>query len=465
MLFILFLLILQKITEGYPKIGVSTSAYQIEGAYQSGCKGLSIWDTFSSHSSNIRDHSNGTIACDHYHHMEEDIKIIHELNITSYRFSLSWTRLLPNGRDYVCDDGIRFYSRLLDELEKYNITPFVTIFHWDLPQALEDEYGGWLDPKIIDDFTYYADFIFHTFGHRVKNWMTLNEPYTYCVNAYVNGIFAPGIVEPTQSPYICGHHMILAHASAYRLYNTRFRSIQQGSIGIALNCDWAFPVKPSDIDAVQRTIEFRLGWFSDPLLKGQYPQSMRMRLGERSPGFTPEQTQMVNNSIDFFALNHYTSFMVSNSPNQKYDFMHDAEIDYHNVPYRARADSTWLYEVPDGIYHMIRWLGDRYRDFFNGSNLIISENGVSMHNNFNVTDDAFRIRFLSGYLEKAILGAEDANIGLSHFFIWSLLDNFEWSSGYTERFGIVYIDFNSPLKTRILKNSAYWVKNITSKYH
>jgi beta-glucosidase/6-phospho-beta-glucosidase/beta-galactosidase len=203
-----------------------------------------------------------------------------------------------------------------------------------------------------------------------------------------------------------------------------------------------------------------MAWFSDPILTGVYPESMRQRLGERMPVFSPQEQCMINGSLDYFALNHYSSFVVTHHPNHIYDFVHDVEVEYSNPPYRARADSRWLYEVPEGIAHMIHWLSQRYRGYFDNHTMIISENGVSMHNYVNPYEDQFRIRFLSSYLTEATKSATINNVSLSHFFIWSLMDNFEWASGYTERFGLVYIDFNDPNRPRTLKYSvSKWLKN------
>lgn len=448
-----------------PYIGVATSAYQIEGAWNQSCKGPSIWDTFThSTPSNIKDGSTGDVACDHYHHVTRDIQLLADLRVTHYRFSFSWPRILPSGRGEVCADGVRFYSQLLTELEAHNITPVATIFHWDLPQALENEYNGWLDARIVQDFTEYSRFLFRTFGHRISSWITLNEPYTYCVNGYTNGIFAPGIHEPTMAPYQCAHNMLLAHGSVYRVYHGEYHATQHGRISLALNSDWIFPLRhnnDADQRAAQRALEFRLAWFSDPILVGEYPQSMQRRWGDaRRLSFTPAQVAMLNQSLDFFALNHYTSLVATHHPNAAYDIANDAEVVFSSPHYRARADSPWLYEVPEGIDHMITWLSRRYPSFFKDHSLIITENGVSMHNAYDRTEDAFRIRFLSAYMEEAQRSARRNNVSLTHYFIWSFMDNFEWASGYTERFGLIHIDFNDPLRPRTWKMSAHWVSTM-----
>lgn len=458
-----FLLLVVSIADGLPHIGVATSAYQIEGAYLEKCKGYSIWDKFADNPLNIKDGSNGTIACDHYHHVSEDVKIMADLGIRFYRFSISWPRIFPKGTGEICPDGVRFYNEILDALELYEIEPFVTMFHWDLPLYLEDAYGGWINPQIVTDFTSYADFLFSTFGHRVKNWITLNEPYSYCVNGYANANSAPAIREPSEKPYVCGHNMILAHMSVYDMYTSNYRDNQKGNISIAINSDWPFPQRPQDTEASSRALDWRLNWFAEPVLTGRYPETMVKRLGPRLQSL-PE-AYSGRTFIDFFSLNHYTSFVVSENRNDVYDFFHDPQTNYHPIPYHARSDSYWLYNVPEGSYEITRYLGERYASFFKNHNLVITENGVSMHNTYNKTQDSFRIQFIDQYLNSIMFAAEQTNISFSHYFIWSLFDNFEWSSGYTERFGIVYVDFHDPQRKRSLKDSAYWIRSLQNKSH
>lgn len=454
----MMVLVFCNLIHAYPHIGVATSAYQIEGAFHEKCKGFSIWDKFANDQKNIKDGTNGSISCDHYNHVAEDINILADLGIRHYRFSISWSRIFPSGRGIICDDGIRFYNEILDNLELHKIQPFVTMFHWDLPLYLEESYGGWLNPQIVDDFTNYADFLFGTFGNRVKNWITINEPFTYCVNGYANGLFAPGIKDPIDKPYICGHNIILAHISTYRLYNSKYRNNQNGNISIAINSDWVFPLRPSDNDAVARAIDWHLNWFASPIITGKYPKTMIDRLG---PRLAKLPTNFENHSfVDFFSLNHYTSFVVSEKKNDIYDFFHDPEIDCHPILYHARSDSSWLYYVPEGSSEIIRYMGLKYQHYFKDHPLVITENGVSMHNEYNELRDPFRIQYISDYLQQMVKASNESNILFSHYFIWSFLDNFEWASGYTERFGIIFVDFDDPQKKRAYKESAVWIKSL-----
>ena len=298
--------------------GAATSSYQIEGAVHEGGRGVSIWDTYCAEDDKIIDGSNGGVACDHYHRMEEDVRLMKELGLKAYRFSIAWPRILPNGK--VGDDdesglnqeGIDFYNQLIDELLKNDIEPWVTLYHWDLPQALEDEYGGWLSPRIVDDFGRYASVCFKIYGDRVKRWITINESWTQAVQAYGDGTKAPGkIANPDVEVYLVAHHLLLAHARAVR----RYRALDQGgTIGIS-NCgDFRYPLDPKslqDQDAAERSMVFQYAWLTDPLVFGDYPSQMRDRLGERLPQFIEAQKAEMIGSLDFMGLNHYSTLYAS----------------------------------------------------------------------------------------------------------------------------------------------------------
>jgi beta-glucosidase/6-phospho-beta-glucosidase/beta-galactosidase len=295
--------------------GAATSSYQIEGATNEGGRGRSIWDAFCEETNKIADSSNGDVACDHYHRMEEDVQLLKSLGIRAYRFSISWPRIFPTGTGDINPEGIAFYNRLIDELLKYDIEPWVTLYHWDLPQSLQDEYGGWLGPKIVEDFSYYASACFTAFGDRVKNWIALNESWTVAVQGYEDGSKAPGIIDnPPVDVYLVGHHLLLAHARAYQIYKKDFAPTQNGKVGIA-NCgDWRYPLDPSskaDHDAAERSMVFQYAWLTDPLVFGDYPKDMRDRLGERLPLFTADEQNELKGTLDFMGLNHYSTLYVS----------------------------------------------------------------------------------------------------------------------------------------------------------
>lgn len=323
--------------------GAATSSYQIEGATQEGGRGVSIWDTYCMEQGKIADGSNGDVACDHYHRMEEDVKLMKKLGLKAYRFSIAWPRILPEGqtsggKDGVNSEGVDFYNRLIDELLKNDIEPWVTLYHWDLPQALEDEYGGWLSPEIIDDFGRYASVCFEAFGDRVKNWITLNESWTVAVQAYEDGTKAPGrSVNPEVEVYLVAHHLMLAHARAARIYRERFLPIQGGKIGIS-NCgDFRYPLNPEsleDQDAAERAMVFQYAWLTDPLIFGDYPDEMRIRLGDRLPRFTDAQRLEMVGSLDFMGLNHYSTLYASAKTKRSFyrGYWADMDVDFSSDP-------------------------------------------------------------------------------------------------------------------------------------
>ncbi|KAF8715060.1 hypothetical protein HU200_027607 [Digitaria exilis] len=295
-----------------------------------GGRGPSIWDTFThQHPDKIADRSNGDVAVDSYHRYKEDVRIMKDMGMDAYRFSISWTRILPNGslNGGINREGVRYYNDLIDELLLKGVQPFVTLFHWDSPQALEDKYGGFLSPSIINDYKDYAEVCFKEFGDRVKHWITFNEPVSFCSLGYSSGTFAPGRCSPWEEgkcsagdsgtePYTVCHHQILSHAVAARLYKEKYQAAQKGNIGITLVSNWFVPFSPSksNDDAARRAIDFMFGWFMDPLTRGDYPLSMRTLVGNRLPQFTKEQSEMVKDSFDFIGLNYYTANYADNLP-------------------------------------------------------------------------------------------------------------------------------------------------------
>ncbi|KAI4345301.1 hypothetical protein L6164_012437 [Bauhinia variegata] len=307
--------------------GSATSAYQIEGGID--FRGRSTWDSFTHrHPDKIKDSSNGDIACNSYELFKEDIKLMKEMGVKAYRFSIAWSRIIPTGKKdgKLNNDGINYYNKLLDELKANDITPFVTLFHVDSPQQLEDEYEGFLDSRIVEDFNYFADTCFKYFGDRVKNWITLNEPYTYCHQCYTEGFMAPARCSAwmeqeclggnsATEPYIVAHNLLLAHSAVVDLYRTKYKHLN-GKIGITLDCTWSVPMSDSEEDqkAAERGRDFKLGWFLRPLVSGDYPDIMRELVGRRLPTFTAEQSLKLTGSYDFIGINYYTSKYAANMP-------------------------------------------------------------------------------------------------------------------------------------------------------
>lgn len=441
------------------KWGVSTSAYQIEGAWDKDGKGLSIWDEFAHTPGNIADGSNADIGPDHYHHVEEDLDLIQELGVQTYRFSLSWPRILPNGKtDLINEKGVAFYNRLIDGVLERNLEPLVTLWHWDTPLALQNEYQGWEDDKMLADFEDYARLCFEIFGDRVKNWITLNEPLTLAQLGYAAGSHAPGKREPSRLPYEIAHRMLRAHARVYHMFHREFDD-QLGKISIALNSDFIYPgsESPEDKNAAERGLLWRMGWFADPLFMGDYPPEMRERCGERIPVFHREDH--IFGALDFFALNHYTSLVGFNAPNNDSNLFQDPEVSFQFPIGSFPSASSWLHFYPQGLRDMIEWIENRYNLVEKQLSLCITESGVSTFPN--TLEDQSRINYIRDY--STVLSQVNPDLCISHYCIWSVLDNFEWAVGYTERFGLIHIDFTDPSRQRVWKQSAIWLKSHLSK--
>lgn len=441
--------------------GAATSSYQIEGATQEGGRGVSIWDTFCQQPGKISDGSSGVVACDHYHRFREDVQLMKGLGLQAYRFSIAWPRIFPNGNDAEPNiDGIKFYNELIDELLMNGIEPWVTLYHWDLPQALESSYGGWMDANIVDDFGRYAATCFAAFGDRVKKWITINEAWTVAIQAYEDGTKAPGRVEnPPIEVYMVGHHLLLAHARAASIYKAEFAPTQQGVIGMS-NCgDFRYPLDPdsaNDQKAAERAMVFQYSWFTDPLVYGDYPKEMKDRVGDRLPVFTVHERRELVGSLDFMGLNHYSTLYASTNtiPSQYGGYWNDTGVSFSN-------DKTWRKNYmgwstnPDGCRELLLWIGKRYP----GLPIVITENGTSEKEpdlETAVADEARR-QYFESYI-RACGEALDLGVPLTGYFAWSLFDNFEWEYGYTRRFGLCYVDFKSLKRTP--KSSALWYRDM-----
>jgi len=444
--------------------GCATSSYQIEGAHNEDGKGPSIWDAFCSIPGKIKNNQNGNIANDHYHRFKEDVKILKEMGVDAYRFSISWSRILPDGKNKVNEKGIEFYNNLIDELIKNGIKPWVTLYHWDLPLALQMEHSGWLSRDTIKHFVHYAETCFKYFGDRVDNWITFNEPWVVAILGHGAGVFAPGRVSKSE-PYLVAHHLILAHAETVKMYRENYQR-EESVIGISNNCDWREPLtdKIEDIESAQRSLEFFLGWFADPIYLGDYPKVMKKRLGERLPEFTLEEKKLIKGSSDFFGLNHYTTMYAS----------HDAAVDGQNVygnggisedqdvalsinPAWKLSDMKWAV-APWGLRKLLNWIKERY----DNPNVYITENGYADKDSVinGEIDDQDRLEYHSGYIEACGESILDG-VNLKGYFAWSFMDNFEWAEGYSKRFGLYYVDFE--VLDRVPKSSAKWYSAFIKK--
>jgi beta-glucosidase len=458
--------------------GTASSAYQFEGAWKEDGKGPSIYDVFThKFPDKFSNRSNGDVALDFYHRYKDDVKLMKFMGMDGFRFSIAWTRVLPRGKlsGGVNKEGIAFYNNLINELISHGLQPFATIFHWDLPQALEDEYGGFLSPLILDDFKDFAELCYKEFGDRVKHWITMNEPWTFVVNGYVTGALAPGRCsawmnnnctggDSATEPYIVSHHLILCHGAAAKVYKEKYQASQKGQVGITLVSHWFLPYSRSisNDKAAQRAIDFMYGWYMDPITFGDYPKSMRSLVGKRLPKFTPEQVELVKGSYDFLGLNYYTGNYAANIPyansvNVSYSTDSQASLttESHGKPI-GNLTAVSIFDIfPKGLQDLLIYTKEKY----NNPIIYITENGMGDANNVTTkvgVEDYLRIYFYRRHL-GALLNAVNAGVRVKGYFAWAFLDNFEWGSGYTERFGLGYVDYHDNLK-RYPKLSALWFK-------
>ena len=444
--------------------GAATASYQIEGGWLEGGKGFSIWDAFSHIPGKIKNGDTADVACDHYHKYKEDIALMAAMGLKYYRLSFSWSRIMPAGYGQVNPEGIKFYSDLIDTLLENGITPWVTLYHWDLPHALQSEFDGWLNPKMADFFKEYARVCFENFGDRVKNWITLNEPWVVSILGYGQGVFAPGRVSNTE-PYQAAHQLLRAHAHAVDIYRQQFQAKQNGIIGITNNCDWREPLTDSEKDkqAAQRALEFYLGWYADPIYFGDYPQSMKDRVKERLPKFTDDDIALIKGSSDFCGLNHYTTLYAAHAEDDE-----EIKVDRYgnggiteDQGVHLSADESWKRTtygwsiVPWGCRKNMEWIDERY----GSPDIVITENGCALDDKIvnGKVDDPDRIEFVKTYLAECHKAIE-SGIKLKGYFLWSFMDNFEWALGFTKRFGIHYVDFKTGI--RIPKSSVEWYSKV-----
>lgn len=448
--------------------GSATASYQIEGGHEDG-RSPCIWDTFCAKEGKVKNGDNGTMACDHYHRWKEDVALMKKLGLPAYRFSIAWSRLLPEGRGELNPIGVEFYNNLIDELIKSGIKPLVTIYHWDLPECLDAEYGGWLSRKIIDDFEYYSKKCFECFGDRVKDWITFNEPWCSTVLGYCNGEMAPGNKEkPETEPYLAAHHIILAHAKAVKCYRDHFKADQKGVIGITLNMDWREPLTDKDEDkaAAGRALDWQLGWYADPIWKGDYPETMKKRCGDRLPSFTDEEKALIKGTSEFFGLNHYSTAYASQPIGkaetksmwgnvQSGGYFDDQECILTDDPRWLRTDMNWAV-VPWGLKSMCEYIQREYQP---EGGIIVTENGCAVPDDDveKAKQDTFRVNYYRDYiaqLHEAIKNGADVR----GYFAWSLMDNFEWALGYSKRFGMCHVDYETQVRTP--KASALFISGV-----
>ena len=419
--------------------GVATSSFQIEGAHDVDGKGPSIWDTFCKNKANIKDGSDGTVACDHYHRYREDVGIMASLGVDAYRFSMAWARVQPTGRGAWNEAGFGFYDRLLDALAEKNIRPHATLYHWDLPQGLQDD-GGWLNRDTAHRFADYAHEVARRFGNRIEAIATHNEPWCTANLGYGNAQFAPGVVDLKQSIQV-SHHLLLSHGLAMRAMREVGGTAQ---LGIVLNQWTADAATGSEADRAMAEFEYArsVQWFMDPIFKGRYPELALRGHGANAPQVLDGDFDIIRQKIDFLGSNYYfRSWCSAATP---------------PVPPPARHGVTDMgWEIfPEGLPELLIKLKAEYPDL---PPVYITENGMAnpdVVENGRVHDPA-RIAYVRSHL-AALKEAMDAGVDVRGYFLWSLLDNFEWNSGYAKRFGIVHVDYATQQRT--LKDSALWYR-------
>ncbi|KAG1785285.1 glycoside hydrolase family 1 protein [Suillus plorans] len=447
--------------------GFATASFQIEGSTNVDGRGKSIWDDFSKQPKKTLDGRDGDVATDSYRLWKEDVALLAHYGVKSYRFSLSWSRIIPLGgrNDPVNPKGIAFYSNLIDALLEHGIIPFVTLYHWDLPQALHDRYGGWLNKdEIVQDYVHYAKVCFQAFGDRVKHWLTVNEPWCVSILGYGKGIFAPGRSsdrerspegDSSTEPWIVGHSVILSHAYVVKLYREEFKDAQGGQIGIMLNGDWTMPYddSPQNVEAAQHALDVVIGWFADPIYLGQYPEFMKQMLRERLPEFTPEELKVVKGSSDFYGMNTYTSYFCKAGGDDEFQgFAEYTFIRPDGTQLGTQAHCAWLQDYPQGFRDLLNYIWKRYK-----LPIYVTENGFAVKDESSKSieealQDNDRVNYFQGNTASLKAAVLEDGVDVRAYFPWSFLDHFEWADGYITRFGVTYVDFET--QQRYPKESA-----------
>lgn len=418
--------------------GAAVSAYQVEGSPLADGAGPSIWHRFSHTPGLVANGETGDVACDLYRRYGDDVRLMRELELGAFRFSVSWSRVLPRGRGSVNRDGLDFYERLVDALLGSGIRPVVTLFHWDLPAALDDR-GGWLNPDIADWFADYARVLFRALDDRVELWTTLNEPWVVADGGYLHGKLAPGHRSLFEAP-IASHNLLRAHAAGVRAY----RADGKHSIGLVVNLEPKYPASrsPEDLAATARAEAYMNLQYLDPVFFGRYPAELPEIFGEAWPDFPAAEVEAIRERIDFLGINYYTRGVTCDDPAA-------LPVRVRSVRQKRHTHTQTGWEVyPQGLTDTLVWLRDRY----GSTPLYVTENGAAFYDppeaeeGLSTLDDPLRVAYLREHL-RAALRAIEQGVDLRGYFVWSLLDNFEWSHGYGKRFGIVHVDYETQRRT------------------
>ena len=426
--------------------GTATASFQIEGATREDGRGETIWDRFAATPGRIETGETGNPACDSYHRYADDIAVMKALGANSYRFSIAWARIIPDGDGAVNPAGLDYYDRVVDALLAAGITPYVTLYHWDLPQALQDK-GGWANRSAIDAFARYADMTVARLGDRVKQWATMNEPWCISILSNFIGEHAPGLRD-LKTALLVAHHVLVAHGKAAPIIRDR---CPDGSVGIVLNFEPSYPATDSAADA--RAIRLHHDhfnrWFLDPVMGRGYPQEGWEAYDVDVPEIAPDDMETIRAPIDFLGVNYYTRHIGRDPAYPSGRILHQRD---------EKAVSARGWEIfPQGLYDLLTWL---HRDY-SIPKLLVTENGIACHDVLTVdgtVHDPERIGYIRAHLE-AIQKAIEAGVNVRSYFYWSLLDNFEWACGTSSRFGLAYTNFET--QQRILKDSGHWYGQVT----
>uniref|UniRef100_A0A8D2J1Q8 Klotho n=1 Tax=Varanus komodoensis TaxID=61221 RepID=A0A8D2J1Q8_VARKO len=424
--------------------GAGSAAYQVEGAWSQDGKGPSVWDAFTHRRRGAAPLQrlsaaappSGDVASDSYRNAGRDLEALGRLGVSHYRFSLAWPRLLPNGTLPASPAGLLYYSRLLSGLRQRGVEPVVTLFHWDLPQRLQDAYGGWQNPALVDLFRDYAELCFTHFGDRVRYWLTIDSPYLVAWHGYATGKLAPGLRSGREAGYRAAHHLLKAHAKVWHLYNDHFRPIQGGKVSIALSSHWIRPLRmtESDIKECQKSLDFVLGWFAKPIfIDGDYPQSMKTYLSAGLPEFTEAEKKFIKGTADFFAL----SF--------------GATLSFHLV------DSDMIFQQQESLSlrPLLYWINSEY----NKPEIFIVENSWFVSGSTKL-DDFKYMNYLKDFIMDTLKAIRYDGVTVIGYTAWSLMDGFEWLRGYNVRRGLFYVDFQSQAKKLMLKSSGVFYQKL-----
>lgn len=431
--------------------GTASAAYQVEGAYQEDGKGLNIWDAYTQESGHVAHGENGNVACDHYHHFKDDVKMMKEMGIKNYRFSISWSRVLPNGTGEVNEKGLQFYSDLVDELLANGIEPLVTLFHWDYPLALHQK-GGWLNRESSDWFAEYTKVIVDALSDRVKYWMTINEPQVFIGCGYAIGKFAPFEVHQAKDLTRMTHNVLLSHGKAVQVI--RRYAKQKPIVGFAFATPCCTPTAntPEAIAEAKRKsfaftkdrFPFELSWWADPIFFGKYPEDAYQILGSDMPEVLEGDMEIISEPVDFYGVNIYESKAAETT----YSYAENAYIGC------ARTQMGWPV-TPEVLYWSPLFLYERYQ-----KPVLLSENGMASHDWVQLdgkVHDPQRIDFMKRYLRELYRSIKDGAQVMGYMY-WSVMDNFEWADGYDKRFGLVHVDYQTQKRT--IKDSGYFYGDV-----